>query len=213
MWASPRLAIVLAGIAALSGCAYRFTNSHIGQLIGMRTIAIEAIYDTSAEVIPHEVLWEALQRAFASDGHIRVVSRREADLLLRAHVTSAALNPSNFAEQGPEKDPVVFEGGPPPKPSEYKRLSTARDYATRENVSVGLIVDVWKLDSGKKVLEKGYSGARSFDSLRANAPDPYNFIRHDEALTQKVDEIANEIAGSVVSDLLLSREYPQSTAH
>lgn len=193
---------------AVSACAYRFTNAHIGRVAGMQSIAIEAIYDTSREVLPHEVLWEAFQRAFASNGHLRVVSRRDADLLMRAHVTQAAVTPSGIAETKPERDPAVFEGGRPPYPGEdrdYKRLTVAREYATKENVNVALQVEIWQLSTGRLVMQNSYGGSGSFDSVRRGPPLAYSYIRHDEALTHQIDIIANRIASSVVTDFLLSR--------
>ena len=44
-------------VISIAGCAYRFTNKHIVTPEGIKTIAVEAIYDTGREVIRHELLW------------------------------------------------------------------------------------------------------------------------------------------------------------
>src|SRR4051794_6895040 len=91
---NPKSPAVLTAVLAtlLSACAYRFTSEHTAPPAGVRTIAIEAIYDASREVIPRELLWESLQNAFAADGHIKLAPQSRADALLRAHIKEAGIN-------------------------------------------------------------------------------------------------------------------------
>lgn len=193
-------------ILLFSSCVYQFTNTHVGRMPGLRTVAIESIYDTSSESLPHEVLWEALQRAFAADGHLRVVSRTEADVLVRAHITDGSVTPSAPVETNSknpdDRDPDVFEGGNVPRPSAYKRLSIAREQATKETMAVKIVVEAWQMHTGKLIFSKAYGAARTFDSSRIRAPLTYNYIRHEEALTNQFDIATNTISDQVVRDFL-----------
>lgn len=194
--------LLLAFFGLFSSCVYRFTNSHVGRLAGMRTVAVESVYDTSSESLPHEVIWEALQRAFAADGHLKLVSRTEADILIRAHITSGSVTPSAPFDRGPDKDPQVFLGGSPPRPTTFKRLTVAREHATRENASISIAVEAYQLHSGKLLMSKSYAAAKGFGSLPSSGPLTYSFIRHEEAIINQVDLAANEIASQVVRDFL-----------
>ena len=69
------LIFVMTGMLLTSGCAYRFSNLHMKPPPGTKTIAIEAIYDTGKVAVPHEIIWEQLQKQFAINGRLRLASR------------------------------------------------------------------------------------------------------------------------------------------
>src|SRR5690606_27855960 len=94
-----------------TSCASRFTNEHVVKPEGIQTIAVEAVFDTSREVLPHEAFWGSLQTAFAANGHLQVVPQSDADALVRAHVKSAAIRHiGSPSVQKPEDDPEVYDG-------------------------------------------------------------------------------------------------------
>src|SRR3989338_6044213 len=69
-------------------CTYRFSNLYLQPPKGIHTLYIESIFDSSREVVPHEILWEKIQKAFALNGKLVLTPKVEADAYLRAHITN-----------------------------------------------------------------------------------------------------------------------------
>jgi hypothetical protein len=212
--ASPRrgakLVTLLACLAAwslLSGCVYRFTNEHIVRPEGIRTVAVEAIWDTSREVIPHEVLWQALQDAFAADGNLLLVSQRHADALVRAHIKDARVGGAGpIRDLGPKKDPKVTDPNDPPGPGDFRQLTRAGQI--REDGVVAMLVDVevWSLRTRTLLMRKTYPVSDTFRAAYAigSTTVPSNdFLRYQESLDARVLAMSQSIAQQVVQTLLV----------
>lgn len=203
MW---RCGLLIAGLS-LSSCAYRLTNLHVQTPNKIKTIAIESIYDTSSEVIPHDQLWNELQRAFASNGHLHLASTKSADALLRAHIKNASTlksgdRPGNNGEAR-KKDIDLYGAAGPIPPSANRNLSVATDYFTKDRLSMLIDIEVWDLKTRELILQRTYSG--SFDTLAARPGELPELmtIRHEESSERGVAKIARTIAETVVSDLLV----------
>lgn len=204
------LAAVLIFVALVtSNCAYRLTNLHAQAPNKIQTIAIESIYDTSGEVIPHEQLWNELQRAFAANGHLKLTSATKADALLRAHLrsaTSVKAGDRTTVKDKPKKDISLYgEAGPPISPSALRDLSIANDYFTKDRQSMTIDVEIWDLKTRNLLLQRTYTGGFEVLSVRPNAeiPPQLSMVRHEESNQYGVAKIAKQIAETVVSDLLV----------
>lgn len=173
----------------------------------IKTLAVESIYDTSREVIPHEILWDALQRAFAADGHVRLVAAGNADALLRAHITSANVAPSGSAKgTTPTEDPK-FDKNNIPDPDQFRILPQAGEYTQEEGVSVAMNIEVINLYTRQVIFNKNYSGSEKFHSSRGEnvAQLKSQYLLYEEALNADIKRIASNIASQVVRDFVVGR--------
>jgi len=204
-WGGRGTLLLLSGWA-LGGCAYHFTNSHVSPPTGVHSIAVEAIYDTSREVLPHELLWQSLQNAFASDGHLRLVPVSEADALVRAHIKSASVAPDGAEfENGPVNDPEVFKGDSPPPPSSFKKLPETGKYRDKGLISLVVEVEVWNLNTRTLLMRRSYPVAAGFQAVHAPSitQTANDFLRYDESEQAAFAGLSDSIARSVVRDLLV----------
>ena len=200
--------LLLVSLVAPS-CAYRFTNERLVRPEGIRTIAVEAVFDTSREVIPHEILWESLQSAFASDGHLRLVSQGQADALVRAHLKQASISATGTEQlNGPRKEPVPFKSDSPPPPSEYPTLTQASRYKDTAVLQTVVDVEVWNLWTRSLLFRQTYSLGENFRAVHQTKNGEFttaanDFLRYDEAAIARFQSISRSIAQSVVRDLLV----------
>jgi len=192
-------------LAPLAGCAYRFTNLHVDRPGGIRTIAIESVYDTSREVLPHEIIWENFQRALAADGNLQVVHRSKADAIMLIHVERASLTPTgNIVKADPtERDPDIAGGEAPPAAQQIRRLPEAGRFMDRSAAAIQIRVEVWNLNSRAKLLDRTYNQSATLISVRPSTPREINFLREDEAYRARMDAMTAAIATNAVQDLLV----------
>jgi len=193
----------------MGSCAYKFTNRNLQLPQGINSIAVEAVYDTSREVLPHEILWESLQRAFAADGHLRLVSQGSADALLRAHITSGSVNPTGSTTQNlPLEDENVKAGAAvPPFPDDFRKLTQAGEYTTKEVLALVVQIEVIDLYSRAVIFSKSYSGAETFTSARTDqvAQKKSHYLLYEEALNTDFKRVAERISSDVVRDFIVGR--------
>lgn len=205
-----RLCLLASLVLGGSGCAYQFTNKHVVRPEGVKTIAVEAIYDTSREVLPHEQLWKSLQDAFASDGHLRLASQGSADALVRAHIRKAAVSPTGGkgSARTPEKDPDPFRDDGPVDVSEFRQLTRQDANKIRDHVALNIVVDVevWSLRTRTLLLKQTYPASDVFFANYYSLPSssPINdHLRFEEATEARFKAMSEGIARGVVRDLLV----------
>lgn len=196
----------IVSIFMLSGCAYKFSNKDLKTPEGIRTIAVEGVFDTSREVLHHEHLWSELQKAFASDGHLRVVPVGKADALVRAHIKSASFSPSGDTKKnGAEKDPKTFDKEEPDGPSEFKVLTQAGKYRDKAVISTVIEIEVWNLWTRTLIMKRSYGLAESMQSIHASITTKGNdFLRLEESSDAKFQQIARNAASQLVRDLFIN---------
>jgi len=185
-----------------TACTYRFTNVAMRPPPGVYSVAIEAVYDTSREVIPHEYLWVELQRAFAASGKVRLTSQKYADALVRAHITDASIGSTGNVGGLGKRDPRFNRGQSPPLPSHFRDLSVAGRSADKGSINFNVRVEIWDLNNKKIIKTGNYSGGgqvRSFGATSAHG----QYLVYEEALQNKFKAAAEAIAQRVVSDFLL----------
>lgn len=194
----------------LAGCAYRFTNKHVVRPEGIETIAVEAIYDTSREVLPHELLWKSLQDAFAADGHLRLAPQSAADALVRAHLRKASVLATGSIgtprDKEAERDPSPYDRAGPPRPEEFRELAKANVIRDQARMSLVVDVEVWSLRTKTKLLAKSYPVAGNFRTVHYSLPSsslPNDHLRLAEANEAEFKSLSEGIARSLVRDLLV----------
>ncbi len=199
---------LILGIMLTGGCAYRLTNLHAASPNNIKTIHIEAVYDTGAETIPHEQLWDELQRAFAANGQLRIAPASEADAILRAHIVKTQIAKSGerkvetTAAKKLRKDPDVFAGlTPPPTPGQLRDISIADDYFLKSAWTSAVRVEVWDLTTRKLLLQREYSLAGEVLDARGDQRTQIHHLRHEESLNYSFRNAARGAAERIVSDL------------
>ena len=190
---------------SLSSCAYRFTNVAMSPPKGINSIAVEGIYDTSREVIPHEILWTSLMEEFGRNGRLMVTSKENADALVRVQLKEASVFPSGAQNAEPiYKDPVVTADNKR-TPGEFKNLRRAGNWTTSETLTYNIVVEVHNLKTREKIFERTYSTGGVFRSFRDStvAQPTTGFLLYEEALEARMKSISASLARKVVTDILL----------
>ena len=193
---------------------YRFTNTHVAPPPGVHTVAVEAIFDTGREVLPHELLWDSLQTAFASDGHLRLVPQARADALVRAHIRDARVMPAgdnniiDTAKDGSRKikDPVAFSHDLPPVPSSFRHITQTDVYSSRADIKTVVDVEVVNLNTHQVLLKRTYDLLGEFQAIHAAGGLTLvnnDHLRYLEAADARFKQMADGIANAVVQTLLV----------
>lgn len=197
---------VISTLILVSGCAYKFSNKNLKTPEGIRTIAVEAVFDTSREVLHHEHLWSEIQKAFASDGHLRVVPVSNADALVRAHIKSASFSPSGESiENGAQRDPKTFDKEEPDAPNDFRVLTQAGKYRDKAVISTVIEIEVWNLWTKTLILKRSYGIAASMQTIHASISTKGNdFLRLEESTEAKFQQIAQNAASQLVRDLFIN---------
>ena len=174
----------------------------------MRSIAIEAVYDTSREVLPHEIFWEALQTAFAKNGRLLVTDAKRADGLVRAHITAGYIQPAGTPERETgDKDPKITRSEKP-RPEEFRNLTRSGSWTTTESLGFTVTIELWDLRTRKMISQKHYTGAGSYKSVLAETGSSgvqksMQYLIYEESLQTQFKKISQQIADKAVSDVFL----------
>jgi len=189
----------------LSGCTYRFTNLALQAPANVNSIAVEAIYDTSREAVPHELLWKALQTELIKAGRVNLSSIDQADAILRVHLKKAAINPQGTPiQESIDRDPD-YENRSELSPDAYKNLNIAGSYTTSENLSWQIEVEIYHRFEKRVIFNKNYSISGSFRSFQASniSQTQTGFLMYEEGLEARFEQQAKQIANRIVTDFLL----------
>lgn len=188
-----------------SSCAYRFTNRHVSTPGGIKSVIVEAVYDTSKEVLPHELLWTAIQKRIAKDGHLKLTSAHTADAIILAHLTQAKVGATGSITADPlTQDPSAINPETA-NASQFRNLKKAGESTSQERIQIGVTIKVIDLRTQKLLLTKRYTREEKFKSARAGSnPDSF-FPIYDEALRHKFLIMSDSIATSLLGDLLIRR--------
>lgn len=197
--------ICLLGSLLTLSCAYRFSNANLRPPVGVRSIAVEAVYDVSREVIPHELIWSAVQKELARSGRLLVTSQEEADAVMLITLSSATVNPAGTPSREPiSRDPTVTESEKG-NYKDFKNLRRAGNWTTDEGVNLALNVEVHDLKTRALLFNRNYSAGANFKSLRpiTITPTASGYLNYEEALQSKVKELSEQLASRIVADFLM----------
>lgn len=195
----------IATILLTSSCAYRFSNTAIRNPLGIQTLAVEAVWDDSREVVPHEALWSAVQREVIKNGRVILTNQEEADALMVITVTGAKVAPAGTPSQEAfDKDPPVSETEKG-KPRDYRNLRRAGTWTTDEGITLAVQVNVYDLKSRAVLFNRNYSSGVAFRSFRPVSVTPSEsvFLHYEEALDSRFKDVSESLASSIVNDFLM----------
>lgn len=204
---------LLSVLALVCGCAYRFTNTHIYVPNGARTIAIAPVFDSSRMVFPHDILWNSLQQAFASSGHLTLTSASKADLFLQTHVKGAASSEYETDAKSTVPDPNMFidpKTSQPYSPRNYVDLHSSDNYSKRERLNLSVIVEVWDLRNKALMLKKEYPLSGDFDMFAIQFTPESQYIRNEENMEFLISSLARTFAKNVVTDLFTTPYFAKT---
>jgi len=192
----------------LNACAYRLTNLHTSRPNNIRSIFIEGVYDTSGEAVPHERLWDELQRAFAANGQLRLTTAADADAILRAHIITSTIGKAGerktSATKSKRRDPDVFAGQQqPPTPGALRDISVADDYFVKTGWQSAVQVEVIDLRTRQLILQRLYPISGETVAVRGDQPAEIHHVRHEESFDHSFTNASRGIAERVVTDLLV----------
>lgn len=200
--------VTLGVLLSLSACTYRLTNLHTSTPNGIRSVFIEAIYDTGAEVIPHEQLWDELQRAIASNGQLVMLPAKDADAVLRAQVVTTQFGKSGERRVAQtnrkSREPNYFSGqSPPPVPGQVRNLSVADDYYIKTRWQTNVRVELWDLRKQVLLLQREYPMSGEVLANRGDVSAQLHHLRHEESYSASFTNAARAVAEKVVTDILV----------
>lgn len=197
--------------SALPGCAYRFTNLRFSPPAGVKKIAVEALYDVSREVLPHDILWVELQREIAKTGKVVVGSVQNSEAIMRVKLAGAGLTP---VDSVPIQSATRYPQLKDPLPTTLEQLdkadildmAKATKRGSKEALAIALEVEVWSLTSRKLLFKRRYAGSGEVESVTLDA-NGSGYLKYEEKIARRFQQLAKTLSRKIVSDFLLSGGY------
>ena len=93
-----------------SGCGYHLVGYGSALPSHIRTIAVPVFQNTSTEPNIHRDATDAIRQIFITDGRLKLVSTREADLLVRGILTDYQLRAVSFSGKDMAEEYIVRLG-------------------------------------------------------------------------------------------------------
>lgn len=202
-----RFALFALGFFCL-GCTYRFTNIQAKAPAGINSIAVEAIYDTTQKVIPHEILWESLQREFIKDGRLKVTDSDSADAYLKLQIIAFDTSLSVESDIGKKEDDITGELSDLDSvdPRNLRNLNIASTIAEQESQQFIVQVEIWDLNNQQLLHKKNYQASSGLYRIHDNTTTHENrFLRAEEAMKVGFQNAADNLARNVVRDFIRVR--------
>ena len=200
--------VTLGTLFSVSACTYRLTNLHTSTPNGIRSVFVEAVYDTGTEVVPHEHLWDELQRAIASNGQLVILPAKDADAILRAQVVTTQFGKTGERRAAQtnrkSREPDYFAGQtPPPVPGQVRNLSVADDYYLKTRWQSNVRVELWDLKKEVLLLQREYPMSGEVLANRGDVSAQLHHLRHEESYNASFTNAARAVAEKVVTDILV----------
>lgn len=200
-------AVLIVSCASLQSCvSYRFANRGVRPIAGMRSVAVESVFDTSGQVVDHGVVWQAFQEEIARSGLLRLENRKRADGLLRVHVVQAQLFNSGKAEVVDERrdqqDPELLSRQEPPVWNRFRSLGSAGEYARDEAYVLRLFVELYDLRTGKRVFARTFRNKFRHPAEQFSTRGQEQAIRNIEMRQHSTRLASNAVAKDVLDQIL-----------
>ena len=190
-----------------SGCAYRFSNASLSLPFSSQKLAIEGVYDTGEDVLPHQLLWFELQKSFAARGKMRLTSIDDADLVLRTMIVKSHQASGNIERDKPDRDlvkgkEILTKGNPR---DNLINLSRAGSWTKNQGIAVVVNIEIWSMHTGKRVFSRKYdigSGHKSMFGAEV-AGIMSNYLLNEEGQYTAVRKLSKLLADKVVADFFM----------
>ncbi|MDD9950661.1 MAG: hypothetical protein OXT67_03755 [Zetaproteobacteria bacterium] len=192
----------------LLACQYRFTNLQIQAPGGMHSIAVEAVYDTSNHVEPHEVLWLALQEGIIRDGNLLLVSKENADLYAQIHLQKSSHTPKkpvNLSEDTYSEVRKKYPASSPPHIASFPNLRITPKYSVEEAWAYLVTVEIYNLKEQKRIFAKQYKLAEKYTTYDPRGTLSSMFLAQEEKFEEDLKGRASLWGRQVIRDFLMSQ--------
>lgn len=201
-----KLSALIVLLFGVKGCVYHFANGYYQPPKGIQTLYIESIYDTSRTAVPHQILWEELQRVFAADGRVVLSNKKSADAYLRVHLREVNEGQFETSKTPPVDPPDLGNLEEPPLPSDLQNLKQAGEYAKKARINIAVTAEFLRLrPKMESISVKNYAGTATYSQLLTSV-SPLNYgLRAREARNNAFYASAVSIASSIKSDFLRRR--------
>ena len=186
-------------------CTYRFSNLYKKAPSGVQSLAIEAIYDSSKNIIPHEILWDSLQRQVITSGKIALAPTNRADALLRVQIKNTERMQFNAEFFKETEDPKTFISPLthfPYLPQEYIDAKVASYFAKWEKVAYIAHVEIWDLRTQKLLSQRVYPVAFDRKTFHSITPNHHRYLYLTEGMENAFSSSAQTLAERIIGDFL-----------
>ncbi len=204
---------LLALVACLASCAYRFSNSFQRSSRSIRSICVEASFPTAKEALPYHYLWEAVQKRIALDGSFILEDCENAEAILVSQIVSGAVKSDGEIVEidKADRDPKIFDPVSPDV-TEFRRLEAAKEITKDQQIDYQLKVEVFDLRTRANLFSKYYARAEKFPVKLAQPTIQLGkeFVVSDESIRNRSRSIGNSFASELVSDLRSKLSVPRA---
>lgn len=162
--------MVVAAVAgwALSGCGYHLSGTGSTLPPHIKTVAIPVFANTSSEPEIHRELTNVIRQSFISDGRLKVVNNKNADLVMKGTLNLYSLQAVSF---------------------------NTKDVASEYYVILGVEIDVKDRVKHKRFLKQKFSTKWDF---RTTADVINSEAARQTALTDAYRDLANRLVSIVI---------------
>jgi hypothetical protein len=191
-------------VTCLQSCVYSFVNSvRHSSNSKIRSIAVEAVYDTSSTPMSHANLWREIQRAIIKDGYLSLTNSNSADAILTLQLLSNRVANSGSPIELDSKTTLDDFIPSTATADQITNLNRAGRITQHEVLGFTVLAEAYELSTGKKIYSKSYSRSATLKSIRGNYLARENdFLIHEEALSNRTKEMSKSMGAQINSDLV-----------
>jgi outer membrane lipopolysaccharide assembly protein LptE/RlpB len=159
----------LIGLLLISACGYRLAGTGTASLPKhLKTVAIPVFNNTSTEPNIHQNMTNVIRQSFINDGRLKVVNRKNADLVIRGILNSYALQAVSF---------------------------NSNDIAVEYYVLLGVAIDVKDMVKREQFLKQNFATKWDF---RTTADVINSEAARQTALNNAYRELGNRLVSIVI---------------
>jgi len=156
-------------LTLISACGYHLTGTGTASLPKhLKTVAIPVFSNTSTEPDIHRNMTNIIRQSFINDGRLKVVNRKNADLVMRGILNSYALQAVSY---------------------------NSNDIAVEYYVLLGVVIDVKDMVKRKQFLKQNFTTKWDF---RTTADVINSEAARQTALNNAYKELGNRLVSIVI---------------
>ncbi len=159
---------LLTGLILISACGYHLTGTGTTLPKHLKTVAIPVFDNSSSEPDIHRNMTNVIRQSFINDGRLKVVNRKNADLVMRGVLNSYTLQAVSF---------------------------DSNDVAIEYYVALGVAIDVKDMVKRKQFLKQNFTTKWDF---RTTADVINSEAARQTALNDAYKELGNRLVSIVV---------------
>ncbi len=187
----------------ITSCQYRFTSIPLDST-KPKSMAIAAIYDTTNISLPHQILWERIQKELILKSNYNLTPPPQANFYLTAHIKKSEMNQINSYTNIRKKDPTSLVNPETQKPytlSDFNRINIAASFSRQQALSITVEITVWDLQTKGVIFKKSYSSSGQYDIYSGSRPPESFLTRNVENKQYLFADLSENIVSQLIIDL------------